>query len=363
MSTINQSELTIIIRDIFQCVASPKLEKTLNEFYAGKQNKVSHMERIDQIDQSARLERKPKILSLVSLARRPIIDINIQITVVESGEVKYAIFGSDLRKYHMYLPKIQDKNMGRVFGPRVGIKHSRWYPQSASSFIKTISLYLRILDLYLKTNRITITSDYTIGGSGILGLEVPFDIPTEYKDLFEPEEICSDSNPNKKSSGTFIFGKNGVSADISDKMITQSAKFLGFNNIYPIKIKEPEDLIQFIKSPQIYAIGAWNRHARIFIKHTEINTVDIIDPWKSSIEYEILEKFNKSAWANDWNVGFVKRGTVDQARGEGSCVLASFARLLFLVHGCPGVPESKNYDIPIPDFYAFFASYLYRKTR
>lgn len=359
MNSLNQSELTIIIRDIFRGVVSPKLEKTFNEVYGGTPNFTTHRNRIDQIVDSATVERKTKIMSLVSIAKRPIIDLNVQITVTETGETKYCMSGSDLRKYHMYLPKIHDRFTGRSSRPVVGIRHSRWYPHFMAQVMKNISLHLRMLDLYLKTNRVIITQDYASAETGILGLEVKFDVPTKYEDLFESEDIESDSNPIKKFPGIFVFGKNGVSHDVANQMAKQVAGFAGFEHVFPKEIKHLE-LVEFIKSPQIIGIGTWNRHARILIKNMETRTVEILDPWKQSIELDILTQFRELATDSGWNVVFVKRRTVDQVRGEGSCVLVAFARLLYIA---AETLDFGKYDTPIPDFYAFLASYLYRKNR
>jgi hypothetical protein len=361
--TINQSELTVIIRNIFRGVVSPRLEKTFNEVYGGLINRVAHLERIDQIDESAKRERRSKIMSMVSITKRPIIDINIQVSTIETGEVKYSVFGSDLRKYHMYLPMIRDRVSGRSFRPKVGTRHSRWYPHFMTLVMKNISLHLRMLDLYLKSNRVVITNDYTPAEIGVLGLEVPFVVPDKYEELFDVDELECDSNPIKKCSGIFVFGKNGVSNLITDKMADKISKFAGFEHVCPYEIKNSEQILEFINSVHTIAIGSWNRHARILIKQTSTKTVEILDPWKRTIESEILDKFNHSTNTIDWNVIFVKRKIVDQAHGEGSCVLVAFARLLYLASTGVESYSNVNYDVLIPDFYAFLASYLYRKNR
>lgn len=363
--TINQSDLIIIIRNIFRGSLTPTLEPTFNIGYKGKSNQVFHVERINQLDESAKQERKSKIISLVSIAKRPIIDIYVQVTCIESGEVKYSLFGSDLRKYHMYLPKIRDRITGREFRPKVGTRYSRWYPNFMAPIIKNIALHLRMLDLYLKTNHVLITQDYSSAKVGILGLEVPFDIDEKYEELFDIQDVECDSNPRKKAPGIFLFGKNGISQEIANHMANQVSKITGFEHVYPNEIKESKQLIQFIDSSQTIGIGTWNRHARILIKQTNANTVEIIDPWKSVIEEETLDKFNHSANLIDWNVMFVRRRIIDQLIGEDSCLLVAFARLMYLASTKTDTETYSNayYDVPIPDFYAFFASYLYRKTR
>ena len=360
---INQSELTEIICNIFQGVVTPRLERTFNGVYDGKINQFFHKERIDEIDKSAKNSHKSKLLSIVSIARRPIIDINVQISVTQLGEIKYSIFGLDLRKYHMYLPKIHNNTTGKTHRPMIGTKHSRWYPDYMAPTMKNISLHLRMLDLYLKNNRIIITQTYTTSLIGVLGLEVPFDIPEIYSKICGKEEIKCDSNPIKKSPGIFVFGKNKISSENSDLMADAVSKVIGFEHVYSLKIKDPDSLLQFISSPQTIAIGVWNRHAKILIKQKEKNIIEILDPWKPHIEKNILDQFNFHVKIYNWNVIFVSREIKDQVLGEDSCVLVAFARLLYLASIKKESYDKEYYDKPIPDFFAFLASYLYRKIK
>lgn len=365
---INQSELNEIICNIFRGVVTPRLERTFNSIYDGKINQFFHKEKIEQIEESAKITHKSKILSIVSIKKRPIIDINVQISATESGEIKYSIFGSDLRKYHMYLPKIRNNTTGQTHRPMIGTKHSRWYPDYMAPTMKNISLHLRMLDLYLKNNRIIITQNYTTSVTGVLGLEVPFDIPEIYSEIFEKEEIKCDSNPIKKSPGIFVFGKNKISSENSDLMAETASKIIGFEHVYSLKIKDSESLLQFIFSPQTIAIGIWNRHAKILIKQKEKKIIEILDPWKPHIEKNILDQFNFHIKIYNWNVIFISREIKDQFLGEDSCVLVAFARLLYLAsiknESCDKESYDKEYyNKPIPDFFAFFASYLYKKIK
>lgn len=362
-SAINQSELIEIIRNIFRGIMTPKLERTFNEIYNGKINQIYHKENIEQIDRLAKNTYKSKILSMVSIAKRPIIDINVQISVTQLGEIKYSIFGSDLRKYHMYLPKIHDDITGQIHRPMIGTKNSRWYPDYMALTMKNISLHLRMLDLYLKNNKIIITQNYTTSPIGILGLEVPLVIPEIYSKIFQKEEIRCDSNPIKKSPGIFIFGKNKISSENLDLMAKKASTVIGFEHVYSLKIKDPESLLQFISSPQTIAIGVWNRHAKIIIKQKEKKIIEILDPWKQHIEKNILNQFNIHIKNYNWNVIFICRQLKDQVVGEDSCVLVAFARLLYLASIEKESYGTEYYNKPIPDFFAFLASYLYKKIK
>ena len=361
MTSINQSELAQIIRDIFHGVVSPKLDDTFNQCYGGRINHIFHKGLIDDIDYSAQKDKRDLIMSMVSLRSNPIIDINVRVTA-KTGVCQYYIVGKDLRKYHMYLPKIHDKKMGVSRRPTVGTNHSRWYPHFMVSVMKNISLHLRMLDLYLRTNRIVITREYTIATTGVLGMEVDFDVPDEYTELVETIDIHCEENPIKKCPGIFVFGKNGVNKDITTKMANKISTISSFETVYPSQITKSEELIEFITSKCTYAIGTWNHHARVIIKNFTTNTIDIVDPWKRSIEADILLDFNSSTSPIGWSVNFIKRTIVDQAHGEGSCVLVAFSRLLFLASFGDKIDKTK-YDIPIPDFFAFLISFFYRQTR
>lgn len=361
MTTINQSELTSIIRDIFRGVVSPFLENTFNEVYRGNINYTFHSQLVDQIDAQVKYEMRDMALSLITIRNRPVVDIIVRVVKRAGSDTQYYIVGSDLRKYHMYLPKIHDKKTGCSIRPRTGTNHSKWYPFFLEKTMKNIALHLRMLDLFLKNNRIRITRDYTTAETGILGAEVHFDIPERFRDMFVVDDLEKDSNPTKIANGLYVYGKNGVNKESSAQIATTIASLTEFTHVFPKQVTTPEELVEFIKAPQTIAMGSWNRHARVLIKHCAVKTVDILDPWKRTIESETLTRFRTLASSCDWSVNFVVRSIVDQVRGEGSCVLVAFARLLFLA-SCGASINSFMYNLQIPEFYAFFSSYFYRKT-
>ncbi len=359
--SINQTELATIIRNIFRGVVTPVLEETFNMIYKYEKNQVFHQKLIEEIDARSKIEMKDMVLSMVSLHYRPIVDIIVR-TVTKPGKpTEYYIFGSDLRKYHMYLPKIHDKRTGKSSAPRTGPKHSKWYPFFVDKTMKNIALHLRMLDIYLKTNRIKITQEYTTSTSGILGMEVLFEIPEDFEDIVSIEDLENSSNPIKRCDGIYVYGKNGVDKEITSKIATLIASSPKFGHVFSNQLTTSEELLEFIKSLQTIAIGCWNRHARVLIKNNASHIVDIIDPWKRRIEIETISEFNSLASTLDWSVNFVVRRIVDQVCGEGSCVLVAFARLLFLASSGVVIDKSK-YENPIPDFFAFLSSHFYRKT-
>lgn len=359
--SLNQSELATIIRNIFCGVVTPILEETFNLVYKYERNQVFHQRLIEEIDTTAKRDMKDMVLSRVSLHSSPIIDITVR-TVTRPGKpTEYYIFGLDLRKYHMYLPKIHDKRTGKSFSPKTGPKHSKWYPFFVAKTMKNIALHLRMLDIYLKNNRIIITPEYTTSTLGILGMEVLFEVPEDFEDIVSVEDFENASNPIKRCDGIYVYGKNGVDKEITNKITTSISSSPKFSHVFSKQIINSEILLEFIKSPQTIAIGSWNRHARVLIKNDALQVVDIIDPWKRRIEIETISEFNSIASTCGWSVNFVVRCIIDQALGEGSCVLVALARLLFLASSGVIIDKSK-YERPIPEFFAFLSSHFYRKT-
>ncbi|MFN9115311.1 MAG: hypothetical protein ACK5XN_35080, partial [Bacteroidota bacterium] len=351
----------IIIRNIFRGVVSPCLESTFNEVYRGNINKIAHLNMIDTIVDRAIAEKKDMILSMVSIASRPVIDINVRVVYKLDKTLEYYIVGRDLRKYHMFLPKIHDRKIGRSYGPRTGTNNSKWYPFFMATVMKNIALHLRMLDLYLKTNRVYITQDYTVATSGILGIEVPVEIPESFADIINVDDLHCDSNPIKKSDGIYIFGKNGTSAETANKMLEQLSTFKQFKNIYPVQIKTADMLVEFVKSPYIMALAVWNHHARVLVKNECIKTIEILDPWKKTIDLATLTEFTNSLIESKWKIKFIQRSIVDQFLTEGSCVMVAFSRLLFMASFDLSEILSK-YNVHISDFFAFLTSFIYRKT-
>lgn len=359
--TLNQSELGTIIRNIFRGVVTPVLEDTFRQVYRCEENQLHHQRLIEEIDTTSKKEMKDMVLSMISLRTSPIIDIIVRTVTKPSQQTEYYIFGSDLRKYHMYLPKIHDKRTGKLSAPKTGPKHSKWYPFFIAKTMKNIALHLRMLDIYLKTNCIKITPEYTKSTSGILGMEVLFEIPEDFEDIVSVEDFENALNPIKRCDGIYVYGKNGIDKEITNKIARLIASLPKFSHVFSKQLTSSEELLEFIKSPQTIAIGCWNRHARVLIKNNTLQVVDIIDPWKRKIDIETLSEFNSAVSTCDWSINFVVRRIVDQVRGEGSCVLVAFARLLFLASSDDIINKS-IYENPIPDFFAFLSSHFYRKS-
>ncbi len=350
----NQSRLFNEVKEIFFGRRSYILEETAKEYYNQSSNELFHYDTVMSLISRVKQERKSFILSLVSIMKKPVLDIYVQASLSVEGNLEFSIYGKDLRKYFQLLPKIKEYKNGKVYlnNPRIGSKHSRWYPQQCQNMIVKIAVYLRILDIYIKKNHVNISDSYSVSSTGILGLEVPFDIPENFKDFISEDEINSDSNPSKIKEGIFRFKLNGVSDTISTKTLNIISS--NFSNIFSYLLNI-ENLHEFFKSDCTFGIFSWNHHARIL--HRVNNKVYVLDPWKRFLNDDIIEQMNSIN--KDIACIFVPRNIKDQCDGEASCILSAISRMLFLALLDSNVSDA--YSQPIPDFFAFFASFFYRK--
>jgi hypothetical protein len=106
-------------------------------------------------------------------------------------------------------------------------------------------------------------------------------------------------------------------------------------------------------------------------ENLEVNNIDfdeydiwIVDPWK--------KKLKKERWDNlvqtnsKINIQFINRIRKDQG-SEGSCVLCSFARILYTINSIDlgssdniSIHLKDNLSNPIPDFIGYLTSYIFR---
>lgn len=111
-------------------------------------------------------------------------------------------------------------------------------------------------------------------------------------------------------------------------------------------------------------------------EHIDYDQYDIwiIDPWKKKLKKETWDDIVETN--SKINIQFIKRIIKDQS-SEGSCVLCSFARILYILcsidfdnHKYNNVEErcslslnvQQNILNPIPDFFAYLASYIFRNS-
>jgi hypothetical protein len=395
---------------------------------------------IDDIRSCKILNGKSKsyILSCIKFGDANIIDINLYVHKNDKkNDYDFYFVGKDLFKYFKFLPSFKiiskDKKIENIRNTK-GTNHSRWYPSSVKNFMVKIAVNLRLLELYLRG--LKQNESIFVKKNNILGSVISFEIPEQFKiysELVNSNEINSQSNPLKIKPGIFVFQKNGICCYKINKMI----KFVNNNfihlkgKIYPFVIKS-HDLTKFYSSSYSIGITTWDKHASIVIKiprntnfinnmqdesdevesdeiesdeiesdeiksddssvnissdesSTDINfnseqidfdqyDIWIIDPWKKNLKKETWDNIIETN--SKINIQFIKRKIKDQG-SEGSCVLCSFARILYILHSIDidnhknnNVEErfllnlnvQQNILIPIPDFFAYLASYIFRNS-
>ncbi len=328
---------------------------------------------------------KSIIISRISYHSANIVDIDVGIFIDKTDNKKYIYFvGKDLALCFKLLPNyiIRYKNgkVGRV-SPFKGTNHSRIYPYIVFEQINEITINLRVLELWARTN--SYTPKYYLSETCMLGSAIKVEIPSSFisiSDLSDPIQINSQDNPIRINPGIFIFGKNGL----SNGRMTQM-----FNKLFEIKphfenlvLKFPlvtTDLSRFAVLDKMFVCTSWFGHQRLFIKinksidstltkydnlsnHSEeeydefvendeenmededdniksivltdlesvlvSNQFIIIDPWKRRLDTRIEAKLKEKNPLMDWK--FIPRRQKDQDT-EGSCSLCVFARLVYLL--------------------------------
>jgi hypothetical protein len=351
---VTKSDLKYFITSIFNDVPLIKLMDIASMPHpSGKTNYDFHYtQTLSQIEKvSNAFGKLDYIINRISISRHN--KINIDVHIQKSDEkINFYIIGPDLKDYYMFLPKIR---CGHIVYPRTGSSNSKWYGEECKKKFVIISVSLKLLEIMLM--RVKIVKSYSTSITGILGVEVPFEIPQKYTygDIITScEQITNPQNPIKVSPGIFLYGKNGIDIKSINKLLdVLRSLFTHINEqVYPTIIEE-YDLSDYISSQYRFAICTWDRHARILVK-SDKNIILIIDPWMNTLPLIIKNKLldvNNSIYIN-----FLSRNIKDQ-KNEGSCVFCALSRLISLVDSCE--PIKINANKPIDDFYAYLIKTIY----
>lgn len=356
---VTMTDLKYLVTSVFRGTSVQLLEIIGSSTHpSGQSNTDFHSVLIkNQVEKVYSYEgKKDFLLSRISLAK--INHINIDLHVQKSdNKVQFYLVGLDLKHYFMFLPKI-----GHY--PHTGTSNSKWYGYESKSYMIKIALGLKLIEIMLFNIRIKQT--YDLNSTGILGLEVNFDIPDKYI-MYQMQlldtSIRSSSNPIKISEGIFVYGKNGINANITNKMMLMlNSKFSHISELlFPTIIKN-YNLVEFNSSHYTYAICCWNHHARILVKIQE--RIMIIDPWMQYLPRIVRE--NLALTNSNIKIGFFSRDQKDQT-SEGSCVFCVFARVIFMIDSDvsiqPNVSIRENISKPIPDFYAYLVKIIYNLAK
>jgi hypothetical protein len=351
---ITMSDLKFLITTIFEGKTHPHLEVIGNNMHpTGQTNNEYHLDQINKLIENVyksyvEFKYNDKILSRISIQKLNQVNIDVHIHVDRNDpDISFYIMGPDLKYYYMFLPS----------NSITGTHNSKWYSLVNRELMTHIALNLRLLEIMLFT--IKLKNIYDNKKNGILGLEVPFEIPNCYKtlDLINNQDnIMCRMNPIKVSKGRFLYGKNIVYNNDLNKIISYIRQniVIMFDKIYPTVINT-YDLNIFVSSYYTYAITSWNNHARIIIKYETDNNILIIDPWMEKLPYKVkmeLDEKNKHITCS-----LLNRHIRDQDH-EGSCGFCAFSRLLYIVDNEQELLSS-IINKPIPDFYAYAIKMLY----
>jgi len=294
--------------------------------------------------------KKDYVISRISLSKSNRINIDLHIQKI-NDKIQFYLVGSDLKDYFMFLPKL-----GHY--PHTGSLNSKWYGYEYKSYMIKIALGLKLIEIMLFGIKIQNIYNINETKTGILGLEVQFEIPTKYKTYdmlnLQSSTRCS-LNPIKISDGIFLYGKNGINHESSNKIISILRTFSHISDLLFPTIITNYDLIEFNTSTYHFAICSWNNHARILVKTGKINIM-IIDPWMKFLPRIISNSLSLVLVNSGIKVGFFSRNQKDQT-SEGSCMLCILARLIFMIDSEESI--EKNICKPIPDFYAYFVKKMY----
>ena len=355
---VTRTDLKYLVTNIFSGNIVPELDLVGNQTHpSGKTNlDFHHSQTLSQVTKvsTSTYDKMDYIISRISLSRYNRINIDVHIQK-SKDKIHFYIVGPDLVNYFIYLPKIAQY-------PRTGTANSKWYGIECKDHLVSVAVKLKLLEHLLFGIRIS--ESYATGVTGILGVEVPFEIPskyTEYEFISSESQIMDQKNPTKISGGIFLFGKNGVKPTCTEELLGElRTRFSHIEmHVYPSVIRE-YDLADFVGSPYKFAICAWNKHARILVKSCRGVDILIIDPWMNGLPRAISTILIPTNPAI--KIGFFSRTIKDQ-KTEGSCVFCAFARLVSLVDSFCLNDSDKAFISsalkPIDDFYAYLIKTIY----
>lgn len=324
-------------------------------------------------------------ISNVNLHESNIVDILVIFSKYSSGELYCGILGNDLKEHVHELPKIFYKNV--LNSPKTsimkqnftfsGIRKKRFmifkkYPYFCQNYFIEIAVNLRLLQMFLFDKQIIDIRDSK--NTGILGLDVKVNIPAEINSHIY--NVDKSLNPVKYGPGLFLFRKNGISYYNEFNVLRHLVKIDCFKTIYhkPIhldshKLNPGEDFLNFIKDKTIFAYIGWDKHAKCLIKDYFRHVIYILDPWINiNFIFEKNKHFRfiyKLAFDNQWTLIFFPRQISDQPPGEGSCGIATFARLMYLSYTYQYIDYDDSivnyFNVELPDWAAQSASQFIRK--
>lgn len=234
---------------------------------------------------------------------------------------KFRLTGSDLDPFLSYIPRdlqlripeyVALKCRGRSNAPAFNL-HYRKYPFSWCETLTTIAIGLRVLESMVDID-IKYISPYI---KGRVGIEILYITPKGFRLPQRKMEL----DPVQHTDGIFYFCSGGISVVKINKTLNILSQYVPMDNINSEMITDSTTLEAFILGSSIFSMASWNNHSRFLIK--EDAKIYVVDPWKRNTKsIAPLEEMTNSI-----KVSLYVRRRIDQKK-EGSCVNASFARML-----------------------------------
>ncbi len=201
---------------------------------------------------------------------------------------------------------------------------------------------------------------------GVIGCDIPF---TEPKWLTDITGTGWDAkyNPSLDVFGSIKFNKCAISLNAAEKSIkmlrnkTKDGKLV-WSGISPTFLFFPggkTKLTNFLSSKEYNTVLiGWSGHARFGYKDDITKELYIYDPWKQTAGGKHFNEIKATALDAGYKTTFIKRSSIDQAMGEGSCVNVALMRAIMTSeYGMVGA----HMDIPFE--YAILAQRLISMKR
>jgi len=323
-----------------------------------------------------------------------VVKINIQLyrtitfkegTVI-TDNINWCVVGPDLQEVFRFLPRFKRIcNDETTIWPKIGTKHSRWYPYPNSQ-IKQIALDLRLLQLYISTSNQKVQprllADSTTNVTGVLDLDIKVDYTIPEKLLVDHRIdlmsyvkpfMSNKGNPYRKCDGTIIYNKNGVASNVINdifEMVQIPGVFSCHIHLFS-DLSAKEDFVHNLtcmkNSKSRIALMSINMHTMFWLKHNDVWY--LCDPVRKQFRLGINHhKFCADIFdeiLGHWR--FLPRSYSEQQSNEGSCSIASLARILqtsvTLMYSNEDLSFEELYDMinrPIECWSAMIASCLVR---
>lgn len=252
--------------------------------------------------------------------------------------------------------------------PDYGVfRHKLW------AFRKAVE---EITEKYKHHRKVKSPADESLKGYGVVGIHIPYDEP---KWVTAIQKGLPAHNPARDEGGSWYFAEQSIRMEKVQKAVRKLIRhdadtwrsLAGGIRITEIALGIPESkapeirdtaptfvryMKRFLKNDQLAVLeGAWDGHAHLLVKPTQVNpkTVWVVDPWMTPEEIAASPIYPRmrDVFRSKFNVALEPVNKPPDQGNEGSCVIAAFARALWIAR--EGVEVTAQH--PIPADYAVLA--------